>query len=86
MSWAEPDDVRDYYPQGTCECGAELARAADLGVARSFQQTEIPGPSAQRIQHDLQSRRWGAFLAVRPSVVRTRLRCGHRLGRFRPPR
>jgi hypothetical protein len=53
MSWAEPDDVRDYYPQGTCECGAELARAAGLGVARSFQQTEIPGPSAQRIQHDL---------------------------------
>jgi transposase len=53
MSWAEPDDVRDHYPQGVCECGADLADAADLGVARSLQQTEIPGPSAQRIQHDL---------------------------------
>jgi hypothetical protein len=27
--------------------------SADLGVARPLQQTEIPGPSAQRIQHDL---------------------------------
>ena len=53
MSWAEPDDIRDHYPQGTCECGADLAGAADLGVARSFQQLEIPEPSAQRIQHDL---------------------------------
>ncbi len=53
MSWAEPDDTRDHYPGGTCECGADLAGAADLGVARSFQQLEIPEPSAQRIQHDL---------------------------------
>ena len=28
-------------------------RRGDLGVARSFQQLEIPEPSAQRIQHDL---------------------------------
>src|SRR5260370_30353823 len=53
MCWAEPDDTCDYYPQGTCECGADLAGTADLGVARSFQQLEIPEPSAQRIQHDL---------------------------------
>jgi hypothetical protein len=36
MSWAEPDDTRDWYPQGTCECGADLAGARDLGVARSY--------------------------------------------------
>ena len=53
MSWAEPDDTRDYYPDGTCACGADLSGAADLGVARSYQQLEIPEPSAQRIQHDL---------------------------------
>jgi len=53
MTWAEPDDTRDYYPQGTCGCGADLAGAQDLGVARSYQQLEIPEPSARRIQHDL---------------------------------
>ena len=53
MCWAEPDDTRDHYPEGACACGADLASAADLGVARSFQQLEIPEPSAQRIQHDL---------------------------------
>jgi transposase len=53
MTWAEPDDTRDYYPEGTCECGADLSGARDLGVARSFQQLEIPEPSARRIQHDL---------------------------------
>jgi transposase len=53
MCWAEPDDTRDHYPRGTCECGADLAAAQDLGVARSYQQLEIPEPSAERIQHDL---------------------------------
>ena len=53
MTWAEPDDTRDYYPEGACECGAALAGARDLGVARSFQQLEIPEPSARRVQHDL---------------------------------
>jgi transposase len=53
MTWAEPDDTRDHYPRGTCPCGRDLAEAEDLGVARSFQQLEIPEPSAQRIQHDL---------------------------------
>ena len=53
MTWAEPDDTRNYYPQGACPCGADLADAEDLGVARSLQQLEIPGPSARRVQHDL---------------------------------
>ena len=45
MSWAEPDDTRGHFPAGTCPCGADLAGAADLGVARSYQQLEIPRPS-----------------------------------------
>lgn len=53
MTWAEPDDTRDHYPQGMCPCRRDLAEAEDLGVARSFQQLEIPEPSAQRVQHDL---------------------------------
>jgi transposase len=72
MSWAEPDGTRDYYPEGTCECGADLAAAADLGVARSFQQLEIPEPSAQRIQHDLHETVCGCgreHVAARPPGV-----------------
>jgi len=72
MCWAEPDDTCDYYPQGTCECGADLAGAADLGVARSFQQLEIPEPSAQRIQHDLHETVCGCgrhHVAARPPGV-----------------
>jgi hypothetical protein len=53
MSWAEPDEVRDCYPSGACGCGADLAGAADLGVARSAQQLELPEMAARRIQHDM---------------------------------
>jgi len=72
MSWAVPDDTLDHYPQGACECGADLAGAADLGVARSFQQLEIPEPSAQRIQHDLHETACGCgrrHVAARPAGV-----------------
>jgi hypothetical protein len=53
MAWAEPDEVADYRPAGVCGCGADLAGAADLGVARSFQQVEVPLVTARRVQHDL---------------------------------
>jgi transposase len=72
MSWAEPDDTRDWFPEGTCACGADLGGAADLGVARSYQQLEIPEPSAQRIQHDLHLGRCGCgreHMAPRPPGV-----------------
>jgi len=72
MSWAEPDGTRDYYPDGACACGADLAGAADLGVARSFQQLEIPEPSAQRVQHDLHETVCGCgrhHVAARPAGV-----------------
>jgi transposase len=72
MCWAEPDDTRDHYPEGACACGADLAGAADLGVARSFQQLEVPEPSAQRIQHDLHETVCGCgrhHVAARPPGV-----------------
>ena len=53
MTWERPDEVADHYPAGRCGCGADLAGAADLGVAASHQQVEIPLVSAQVIQHDL---------------------------------
>ena len=53
MTWTCPDVTRDWFPEGACECGAALDGAADLGVARSYQQKEVPGPAAVTIQHDL---------------------------------
>jgi hypothetical protein len=72
MCWAEPDETRDYYPRGTCACGAGLASALDLGVARSLQQLDMAEPSARRIQHDLHLGLCGCgreHLAARPAGV-----------------
>jgi hypothetical protein len=72
MNWAVPDLVRDHFPSGACGCGVDLSAAQDLGVARSFQQLEIPEPSAQRIQHDLHAARCGCgreHVAARPPGV-----------------
>jgi transposase len=53
MAWEVPDRAEDHFPQGACSCGRDLAEAADLGVARSYQQEEIPVAAAERVQHDL---------------------------------
>ena len=43
LAWSEdPDDRVPHFPDGRCECGADLAGAASLGVAASHQQIEIP--------------------------------------------
>jgi transposase len=60
MSWAKPDEIIGHRPAGACGgCGADLAGAADLGVARSFQQLEVPLLTARRVQHDLHQARCG---------------------------
>ena len=73
MSWAEPDEIVDHRPAGTCDgCGADLAGAADLGVTRSVQQLEVPLMTARRIQHDLYQARCGCgklHVAARPDGV-----------------
>ena len=53
MTWEVPDRTEDHHPGGACSCGRDLADAADLGVARSYQQEEIPAAAAERVQHDL---------------------------------
>jgi len=75
MSWAVPDEVIDHHPAGACGCGADLAWAEDLGVARSCQQVDIPERAARRIQHDLHKARCGCgreHIAARPPGCRTR--------------
>ena len=72
MAWAQPDEVIDHYRAGACGCGTDLAAAADLGVARSFQQLEAPLITARRVQHDLHQARCGGgtvHAAARPEGV-----------------
>ena len=57
MTWEVPDRTEDHHPGGACSCGRDLAGAADLGVARSYQQEEIPSAPAERVQHDLHESR-----------------------------
>ena len=57
MTWEVPDRTEDHHPGGACSCGRDLADAADLGVARSYQQEEIPVAAAERVQHDLHEAR-----------------------------
>ena len=54
LAWsASPDGTVPHFPQGTCACGADLAAAADLGVAASHQIVDIPLETATVTQHDL---------------------------------
>ena len=54
LAWSEdPDETVGHFPEGECACGAALAGAADLGVAASHQQVDIPLASARVTQHDL---------------------------------
>jgi hypothetical protein len=84
MCWAEPDRTEDHFPEGSCSCGRDLADAADLGVARSFQQEEIPAAPAERVQHDLHEARCACgrtLVAARPAgVPDSALSIGPRLG------
>jgi transposase len=54
LAWAQsPDDTVPHFPQGACGCGADLAAAADLGVAASHQIVDVPLVTATVTQHDL---------------------------------
>ena len=73
MRWEKPDEVTGHFPQGDCSCGADLADAADLGVARSYQQEDVPEPQlSRRYQHDLHKARCACgrvHVASRPAGV-----------------
>ena len=54
LAWSpHPDEKVPHFPEGECACGADLASAADLGVAASCQQVDIPLAAATVTQHDL---------------------------------
>ncbi|MDQ1306057.1 MAG: transposase [Actinomycetota bacterium] len=53
LPWSEaPEEERNRFPEGACECGADLAGAHDLGVVDAFQQIEIPQVRAKVTQYD----------------------------------
>jgi transposase len=53
LAWTDaPDDSVDRFPEGSCDCGADLAGACDVGVVDCYQQHEIPEVSVKVTQYD----------------------------------
>ena len=53
LAWTDsPDDHRDRFPEGRCDCGNDLAGARDLGVVDRYQQHEIPQVRVTVTQYD----------------------------------
>jgi hypothetical protein len=53
LAWTEnPDERRDRFPQGRCDCGADLGGARDLGIVDRYQQHEIPQIAVKVTQYD----------------------------------
>lgn len=75
LGWRpDPAERVDRFPEGRCECGAELGGASDLGVSDRFQQTEIPLVSATTTQYGQHTVRCGCgreHTAARPAGAAT---------------
>lgn len=75
LAWTDtPDQCLDRFPEGVCECGAELAAACDLGVVDRCQQHEIGLVSVRVTQYDQHAVRCGcgtAHTAARPEGARS---------------
>jgi hypothetical protein len=53
LAWTDdPDEQRDRFPEGRCDCGNDLGRARDLGVVDRYQQHEIPPVAVTITQYD----------------------------------
>jgi len=62
LAWRQvPDECRDRFPEGRCECGHDLADALDLGVIECYQQHEIPVVSVKVTQYDQHRVRPGPY-------------------------
>lgn len=74
LAWRDvPDDQQDRFPQGPCECGADLGAGTDLGVVDRFQQHEIPLVTVRVTQYDQHAVRCGCgkvHTAARPEGAR----------------
>ncbi|MGH3912983.1 MAG: IS66 family transposase [Pseudonocardiaceae bacterium] len=74
LAWTDdPDDRKDRFPEGRCECGHDLAGALDLGIVDRYQQHEIPQISVGVTQYDQHVVRCGCgrvHTAARPEGAR----------------
>ena len=53
LAWIDdPHERRDRFPEGRCDCGADLTQARDLGVVDSYQAHEIPQVAVRVTQYD----------------------------------
>ena len=75
LPWTEhPDDRRDRFPQGRCDCGDDLGGARDLGIVDRYQQHEIPRVAVtvtQYDQHQVQGGCGKVHTADRPEGARS---------------
>jgi transposase len=53
LPWTDhPNDRRDRFPGGRCDCGDDLRAARDLGIVDRYQQHEIPQIAVMVTQYD----------------------------------
>src|SRR3954454_14493157 len=53
LAWTDdPDERRDRFPEGRCDCGWDLDGARDLGIVDRYQQHEIPQVAVTITQYD----------------------------------
>ena len=61
-----PNERRDRFPEGRCDCGDDLAGARDLGVVDRYQQHEIPQVAVTVTQYDQHRVECGCGAATPP--------------------
>ncbi len=75
LAWTDhPDDRRDRFPEGRCECGDDLGGARDLGIVDRYQQHEIPQVTVKVTQYDQHQVQCGCgtlHTAARPDGARS---------------
>lgn len=75
LAWREvPDAQKNQFPQGHCDCGADLTGATDLGVVDRYQQHEIPQVRVKVTQYEQHSVRCACgkvHTAARPEGARS---------------
>jgi transposase len=75
LAWTEnPDQRRDRFPEGRCDCGDDLGGARDLGIVDRYQQHEIPQVEVTVTQYDQHQVECGCgrrHIATRPEGARS---------------
>jgi transposase len=75
LAWADdPDERRDRFPEGRCDCGGDLDGARDLGIVDRYQQHEIPQVAVtitQYDQHQVECDCGRRYTAARPDGARS---------------